>query len=321
MDWSKLVNRPPVFEHATTKAEIKGFRDWSWQVCQYLATIDANYDEEVKKLFDDPSKGFDMSSASVETRTRSTKLYRLLASLVHGKSVNTIKSIGNSDGYEALRQMILSLRPNNNNRGLALLTAATSWPAFNMGPPLQPQILKLEEIFEESRKAGTEIQDTVKAAILMRCVTGQLRAYLNLGAQDNMQYTLREQCLRWDRAQQRWSGLVAADEQVIPMEVDRVKGKGKWNSNYGGQSKGYGSKGKGKGDKGYQKGKSDGKGKSKDAKGKSRKEMRKAKAKLTTPGSRAKERATNSAIHVASLDTSAEIAGRINRFVQFLRTQ
>ena len=105
VDWSKLFNRPPVFEHATTEAEIKGFRDWSWQVCQYLATIDANYDEEVKKLFDDPSKGFDMSSASVETRTRSTKLYGLLASLVRGKSLNTIKSIGNSDGYEALRQM------------------------------------------------------------------------------------------------------------------------------------------------------------------------------------------------------------------------
>ena len=56
VDWSKLFNRPPVFEHATTEAEIKGFRDWSWQVCQYLATIDANYDEEVKKLFDDPPK-------------------------------------------------------------------------------------------------------------------------------------------------------------------------------------------------------------------------------------------------------------------------
>ena len=117
----------------------------------------------------------------------------------------------------------------------------------------------------------------------MRCVTGQLRTYLNLGAQDNMQYnTLREQCLRWDRAQQRWSGLVAGDEQVIPMDVDRVKGKGKCNNSYGsygGQSKGYGSKGKGKGDKGYQKGKSDGKGKSKDAKGKSKKGNEKGKGK------------------------------------------
>ena len=27
VNWGKLVNRPPVFEHATTEAEIKGFRD------------------------------------------------------------------------------------------------------------------------------------------------------------------------------------------------------------------------------------------------------------------------------------------------------
>ena len=37
--WSKLVNRPPVFEHATTEAEITGFRDWSWQVSQYLSQL------------------------------------------------------------------------------------------------------------------------------------------------------------------------------------------------------------------------------------------------------------------------------------------
>ena len=40
-----------------------------------FVSIDANYDEEMKKLFDDPSKGLDMSSALVETRNRSTKLY------------------------------------------------------------------------------------------------------------------------------------------------------------------------------------------------------------------------------------------------------
>ena len=75
----------------------------------------------------------------------------------------------------------------------------------------------------------------------MRCVTGQLRTYLNLGAQDNIQHnTFREQCLQGDRAQQRWSGLVSGDDRIVPMEVDRVKGKGKWNNNYGGQSEGYG---------------------------------------------------------------------------------
>lgn len=140
-----------------------------------ISAIDSNYDEELRKLFDEPSKGMDMQSASADTRTRSTKLYGLLTSLVRGKALSLVKSVSGSDGYEALRQMILS--PNTYTRGLALLTAATSWPPFHISMPLQPQILKLEEVFEESRRSGTEIQDAVKAAILMRCVPGQLKTY------------------------------------------------------------------------------------------------------------------------------------------------
>ena len=75
--WSKLINKPPLFEFASVEQEIKAFRDWSWQLCQFLSTIDPNYDEELKKLFDDPSKGFEMSTASSETRLRSSKLYGL----------------------------------------------------------------------------------------------------------------------------------------------------------------------------------------------------------------------------------------------------
>ena len=199
VDWSKLINKPQVFEHASLEAEIKAFRDWSWQLGQFLVTIDPSYDEELKKIYDDPSKSLDMSTASADTRMRSSKLYGLLASLVRGKALSLVKSVSGADGYEALRQMCLALRPNSNTRGLALLTAATSWPAFQMNSAIQPQLLKLEEVFEDCRRAGTEVQDAVKSAILLRCISGQLKTYLNLGAQEDMSYrTLREQCLKWD---------------------------------------------------------------------------------------------------------------------------
>ena len=43
IDWSKLINKPPIFEHASVEAEIKAFRDWSWQLNQFLSTIDPSY--------------------------------------------------------------------------------------------------------------------------------------------------------------------------------------------------------------------------------------------------------------------------------------
>ena len=203
-----------------------------------------------------------MVSASADASNRSTKLYGLFASLVRGKALGLVKSVNGSDGYEALRQMCLALRPNSHTRGLALLSAATSWPAAQMNAPLQPQMLKLEEVCEDTRRAGTDMQDAVKAAILMRCVSG----HLNLVVQDDMSYNaLRGQCLKLDKAQQRWSTLVASDDTAIPMEIDRVEGKG------GHGAAGKKAKGKGKSHKGASKGKGKSKTKSKDGKGKSKK--------------------------------------------------
>jgi hypothetical protein len=130
IDWSKLLNKPPLFEYKTTEDEIRAYRDWSWQLVQFLNTIDPGYEKELQALMDDPGNSLDLSTASQETRHRSTKLYGLLASLCRNRSLNVVRSVKSSDGYEALRQLTLALRPANNNRGLALMSALTSWPAF-----------------------------------------------------------------------------------------------------------------------------------------------------------------------------------------------
>ena len=79
--------------------------------------------------------------------------------------------------------------------------AATTWPAFSINSALQPQLLKLEEVFDETVKAGTKIQEELKPGIRLRCVGGQLKSYLNLSIGGHVQYsTLREQVLQWDRS-------------------------------------------------------------------------------------------------------------------------
>ena len=67
---------------------------------------------------------------------------------------------------------MIALRPNTQSRGLALLSAAATWPEFTMNTPLQPQLLRLEDTSEEARQAGTMLQEKLKTAILFRCVGG-----------------------------------------------------------------------------------------------------------------------------------------------------
>ena len=105
-----------------------------------------------------------------------------------------------------------------------------------MNSALQPQLSKLEEAFEETVKSGTAIQEELKSAVLLRCVGGQLKSWLNVTIGDNAQYSaLREQVLQWDRSQQTGATSMVAGSSAdcqgpTPMDVDRVQdaeGKGK----------------------------------------------------------------------------------------------
>ena len=177
--------------------------------------------------------------------------------------------MANADGYEAWRQLLLTLRPTSKNRGLALMPAIMGWPGFQMNQAVQPQLLKLEDAFEEARRASVTIQDEMKIAVLLRCLSGQLRTHVSLQLSEGMGYgELRECLLKWDRAQQRWGHLVA-NTDAAPEWKGGKKGDGKKSGGKdGGKGKKGGKDGKGKsyGKKGEQKGKyggkkGDGKGK------------------------------------------------------------
>ena len=68
VDWSKLFQRPPLFEHKSVEDEIKSFRDWSRMLCQYLSAIDSGFEEELKSLFADPTKPLDMRFCRIRFR-------------------------------------------------------------------------------------------------------------------------------------------------------------------------------------------------------------------------------------------------------------
>eukprot|EP00435_Cladocopium_sp_Y103_P047343 s881_g13.t2 len=117
---------------------------------------------------------------------------------------------------------------------------------------LQQQVLALEESCEEARKARMALAEELRCAVLLKCISGQLKTHLNLQLADNSRYSdVREQILKWDRAQARWSQWLSGPEvsESQPMEIDRIEGKG---------NKGRG-KGKGKQGATGQKGKSKGK--------------------------------------------------------------
>ena len=84
-----------------------------------------------------------------------------------------VKAVGDSNGFDASRGLSRALKPTSKARGLALFGAANTWPVCSMNSALQPQLLKLEEVFEETVKSWTAVQEELPSAVLLRCVGGQ----------------------------------------------------------------------------------------------------------------------------------------------------
>ena len=213
---------------------------------------------------------------SDEEKQRSKFLYSLLASLVKQRPLAMIRQVKESNGMEAYRLLIQSLEPTSKNRALGLLTMILEWKPFDMRKGgILGQLLRLEEAFVEYEKTGSKLEDNIRFAVLMKCISGQLKMWLQLNVAESQDYQkLREAIVQYDNATMKWTNvmMLGADpgggEGVVPMEIDRIKGKGNDYSKGKGKGKDFDRKGKGKGEpKGKSKGK--GYGKSQDFGGKS----------------------------------------------------
>ena len=73
------------------------------------------------------------------------------------------------------------------------------------------QIVKFEEAFREYDKISPQpLAVEMKFAILLRCITGQLRMHINVTLKEDASYdTLRETVLQYDQASIRWTEAMA----------------------------------------------------------------------------------------------------------------
>ena len=283
-DLYKLIQKPALFSPENREQEISQWRDWFWALRQYLAVVNGKFQEDTNLILKDLDKPIDFDVLDLDKQSRSQFLYSFLSSLIKGRALTILKNIGDCNGLEVLRNLIQTFQPSSKSRSLAIMNSIMAWKEFDMKQALFPQILKLEEAFQELARVSDPLPETIKLAVLTRCITGQLKTCINIHLDEGSSFDqLREAVLRFDRANTRWTpssvlGQDVVKDEVVAMEVDRIKGgkKGKYDVKGKGKDA-RGKDGKGKGFGSYQnfqnykgKGKSHGdfKGKGRDGKGK-----------------------------------------------------
>ena len=119
----------------------------------------------------------------------------------------------NANGYEALRLLMLQCQPSSRNRSLGILNALMAWGTFDMKVSLLAQITRLEDGFKEYDKIFQQpTGEEMMFAILIRCVTGQLRMHL---MEDSSYEALREMILQFDRANMLWLWVPALHPRAL----------------------------------------------------------------------------------------------------------
>ena len=279
---SKVVRSPEVFEPKNMEEELSQWQDWRLAFKSWITFAEEAYNKELDTIEGSESE-VKLSSMTAEEKGRSEKLYAILVGLLRNRPLKLLRAVEGRNGYEVWRQ--LSLQRRDRGRSLCCKPSSTT-PTSGM--TMLEQLLGLERLAEEYGKvAKEEIGDNTKLSVLLSVMPAAVRQHLQLQMTEDTSYKeAREKMLAYERTTTSWGSQAIykelaitkdhdrhdRDDEVIPMDVDRVKGKEKGKrkrKDKGGKSKG---KQKGKGFGSYAKGKGkqykgkDGKGK--DAKGK-----------------------------------------------------
>ena len=260
--WYRLLPKPSNFDPGQREDEIAKWREWSWSFEQYVGTLDPSFVSEIERIRKTPDVEVDMDIMASDEQKRCIFLYSLLASALNNRPLMLLKSVKDFNGYECYRQLIVSNEPQNKNRSMSLLNAIMNWPSFSNKISLMSQVMKLESAFSEYEKLGSALSEELRSAVLLRCLVGQIKTWIQLQLTDSTTYLqIRESVLSYERSTTKWSETMVlgfsnsanSADTSAPMEVDRIKGKSKGKGKPDQKGKGKSKndvKGKGKGDKG-----------------------------------------------------------------------
>ena len=131
-------------------------------------------------------------------KSRSSFLYSLLAGLLKNRPLLILRQVSESNGLEAYRQLLSSLEPVSRNRSLGVFNVILGWSSFDMQKNMLSQLVKLEDAFREYEKTGATLAEEIKFPVLMKCLSGNIKIWLQPQASEITSYvTLREEVLEF----------------------------------------------------------------------------------------------------------------------------
>ena len=119
--WAKHLKAPEAWKPQNREEELVQWRDFRFQLINWLAAIDSAYVSEIQTITSSVDSPREISSMAEDTRNRSYKLFSVLCGLLKGRPLALLKQFEESrNGYEGLRILFKEMEPHQRMRSLAL---------------------------------------------------------------------------------------------------------------------------------------------------------------------------------------------------------
>eukprot|EP00435_Cladocopium_sp_Y103_P049904 s97_g15.t1 len=272
---NKVVQCPKEFGHATTLEDQTQWSDFSFTFKSWLFFAEPAFEHDIRYIEENPTVPviFQENPSGVASKERARKLYSILAGILKNRPLKVLRAVTEANGLEVWRQLHTLYVPKTKGRSLALLNALMQMPAFTKDRSCREQVQGMERLAEEYRKAsGHEVNEDILLSTLIRVSPKHLQQHVQLTMSEQSSFAeVKERILAFERISSTWTkDRVLADAGIaplgavtsyatadsggtMPMEVNLIKGKGKW------KGKQQSDKGKTKGKHSFDKGKSKGK--------------------------------------------------------------
>ena len=225
---ARLLGRPPKFDGSEN-----AWPDWSFQVRAYLETVHGDMGNHLDLVQASPDTPLVLSGMNPSSIANAKKLYYILAMLLSGSPLLTLKQVEKGNGFECWRQLLTRYETNTSSRLHHMLGSIMKPRPFGPDPGTFEVALQSWE-FEVQRwetLAGDVLNDAVKRQILLEMAPQNIRVQLTLAGHSTY-VALRAALLSYLVNARDWSQAAASHQShqgPAPMDVDALTpaGKGK----------------------------------------------------------------------------------------------
>ena len=145
--WARYLKGPEVWKPQNREEELTQWRDFKFQLVNWLSAMDTGFVEEIKAVSDGLDEEREISGMQEDTRNRAYKLFSVLCSLLRGRPLALIKQFEISrNGYESPRVLFKEMEPHQRMRSLALARELSNYSNFDKSKTLHEQLIAYEDL-------------------------------------------------------------------------------------------------------------------------------------------------------------------------------